>query len=160
MSKSYPLYLAVRMLRYGSLIKINPSDLNLTNFKWDSCLLFWNLWYEKHKNCNLALLAEWFYYLTFVRENKKKIELCFSKTCGIAITSHFSNLEKQNNRKQCSLLAWLWDWPSGSLMTPVLFYINFKMILSCYHTKWQRLAIKISLTIHNFHQHCRNWKKN
>ena len=26
MAKSYPLYLAVRMRRYGSLIKINPSD--------------------------------------------------------------------------------------------------------------------------------------
>ena len=34
--------------------------------------------------------------------------------------SHFSNLVKQNNRKRCSLLAWLWDWPSRSLMAPVL----------------------------------------
>ena len=34
----------------------------------------------------------------------------------------------QNNtnfkRKQCSLLARLWVWPSGSLMTHVLFYLN------------------------------------
>ena len=27
-AKSYPLYLAVRMRRYGSLIKINPSDFH------------------------------------------------------------------------------------------------------------------------------------
>ena len=36
------------------------------------------------------------------------------------VRPHFSNLEKQNNRKQCMLLAWLWVWPSGSLMTLVL----------------------------------------
>ena len=36
------------------------------------------------------------------------------------VRPNFSNLEKQNNRKQCSLLAWLWVLPSGSLMTPVL----------------------------------------
>ena len=45
---------------------------------------------------------------------------CFRKCCPY-VRPHFSNLEKQNNRKQCSLLAWLWVWPSGSLMTPVLF---------------------------------------
>ena len=27
-AKSYPLYLAVRMCRYGSLLKINPSGYN------------------------------------------------------------------------------------------------------------------------------------
>ena len=37
---------------------------------------------------------------------------------------HFSkSLSKQNKRKQCSLLARLWVWPSGSLMTPVLFIL-------------------------------------
>ena len=39
------------------------------------------------------------------------------------VRTHFLNLEKQNNRKQCSLLAWLWVWPSGSLMTPVLYIL-------------------------------------
>ena len=37
-----------------------------------------------------------------------------------SVRPHFSNVEKRNNRKQCSLLSWLWVWPSGSLMTPVL----------------------------------------
>ena len=51
---------------------------------------------------------------------------CFRTYCPYVRTyvrPHFSNLEKQNNRKQCSLLAWLWVWPSGSLMTPVLFVL-------------------------------------
>ena len=40
-----------------------------------------------------------------------------------SVSPHFSNLTKQNNRKQCcSLLAGLWVWPSGSLMTPVLYF--------------------------------------
>ena len=39
------------------------------------------------------------------------------------VLPHFSNLAKQNNRKQCSLLAWLWAWPSRSLMTSVLYII-------------------------------------
>ena len=42
------------------------------------------------------------------------------------VRPHFSNLEKQNNRKQWSLLEWLWVWPSGSLMTPVLFHFIFE----------------------------------
>ena len=40
-----------------------------------------------------------------------------------SVRPHFSNLAKQNNRKQCSLLARQWVWPSGSLMTPVLFLL-------------------------------------
>ena len=46
-------------------------------------------------------------------------------TCCPYVHPHFSNLEKQNNRKQCSLQAWLWVWPSGSLMVPVLFPLYF-----------------------------------
>ena len=42
--------------------------------------------------------------------------------------SHFS---KQNKfqAKTCSLLARLWIWPSGSLMTPVLLLLHLKAIL-------------------------------
>ena len=47
---------------------------------------------------------------------------CF-RICCPSVRPHFSNLEKQNNRKQCSLLAWLWIRLSGSLMTPVLLRI-------------------------------------
>ena len=36
--------------------------------------------------------------------------------CFPSVRPHFSNLAKQNNRKQCSLLARLWFWPSGSLL--------------------------------------------
>ena len=32
-AKSYPLYLAVRMRRYGSLIKINPSGWDFPSFR-------------------------------------------------------------------------------------------------------------------------------
>ena len=38
------------------------------------------------------------------------------------VRPHFSNVARQNNRKQCSLLVWLWVWLSGSLMTPVLYF--------------------------------------
>ena len=41
----------------------------------------------------------------------------------VRVRPHFSNLAKQNNRKQCSLLARLWVWPSGSLMTSVLYLL-------------------------------------
>ena len=42
------------------------------------------------------------------------------------VRSQFSNLTKQNNRKQWSLLARLLVWPSGSLVIPVLLdiYLN------------------------------------
>ena len=46
---------------------------------------------------------------------------CFH-TCP-SVRPHFSNVEKRNNRKQCSLLAWLWVWSSGSSMTPVWFFL-------------------------------------
>ena len=47
---------------------------------------------------------------------------CVRKCCPSIRT--FQNLGNQNKfqRKQCSLLARLWVWSSGSLMTPVLFY--------------------------------------
>ena len=47
--------------------------------------------------------------------------IVFAHIVRPSVRPHFSNLEKQNNRKQYSLLAWLWVWLSGSLMTPVLF---------------------------------------
>ena len=59
---------------------------------------------------------------------------CFHTCClsdRPSVRSHFSNLEKtntKNNRKQCMLLVWLWVWPSGSLMTPVLFFIIFASV--------------------------------
>ena len=46
----------------------------------------------------------------------------FAHVVRPSVRPHFSNLEKQNNRKQCSLLAWLRVWLSGSLMTTLLFY--------------------------------------
>ena len=52
---------------------------------------------------------------------------CF-RTCCPSVLPHFSNLAKQNNRKQWSLLARLWVWPSESLMTPVL--CDFIIILA------------------------------
>ena len=51
---------------------------------------------------------------------------CSSECLSVRSGNHFSNLEKQNNRKQWSLLACLWVWPSWSLMTPVLFKIDLK----------------------------------
>ena len=66
------------------------------------------------------------YYFTFDPLGQPQVtagrDHCF-RTCCPSVRPHFSNLEKQKNRKQCSLLAWLWVWPSGSLMTPVLFII-------------------------------------
>ena len=49
---------------------------------------------------------------------KSGSDQCFRRCCP-SVRTHFSNLEKQNNRKQCLLLARLWVWPSGSLMTAV-----------------------------------------
>ena len=43
----------------------------------------------------------------------------------LSVCPHFSNLAKQNNRKQWSLLAWLWVWRSGSLMTHVLSVLHW-----------------------------------
>ena len=37
-------------------------------------------------------------------------------------------------RKQCSLLARLWVWPSGSLMTPVLSYLIFQKAIKASKT--------------------------
>ena len=44
----------------------------------------------------------------------------YFRTCCPSVRPHFSDLAKQNNRKQWSLLARVWVWSSGSLMTPVL----------------------------------------
>ena len=83
--------------------------------------------------------------LNFLRRGKNKIidplgqttvtagsDHCLSTCCPSVRPSvrpsyvlHFSNLAKQNNRKQWSLLAKLWVWPSGSLMTPVLSFFKF-----------------------------------
>ena len=57
---------------------------------------------------------------------------------GIIVFAHvirpyFLNLAKLNNRKQCSLLARLWVWPSGSLMTPVLCFLLPEKL-----ERWQR----------------------
>ena len=41
---------------------------------------------------------------------------------GIIVFAHVVRTNK-TKRKQCSLLARLWIWPSGSLMTPVLYSI-------------------------------------
>ena len=49
----------------------------------------------------------------------------FAHVVRPSVRPHISNLEKQNHRKQCSLLAWPWVWPSGSLMTPVLCFLYF-----------------------------------
>ena len=51
--------------------------------------------------------------------------IVFAHVVYPSVRPHFSNLEKQNNRQQCSLLAWLWVWSSGSLMTPVLWMYCF-----------------------------------
>ena len=44
-------------------------------------------------------------------------------------TSLLFKSRKQNNRKQYSLMAWLWVWPCGSLMTPVLSNILFPSVI-------------------------------
>ena len=54
---------------------------------------------------------------------------CPSVRPSVRTSALFSNLEKQKTTKQCSLLAWLWIWPSGSLMTPVLFYLILHILL-------------------------------
>ena len=50
---------------------------------------------------------------------------CFRACCLYVRPSPLYKSRKQNNRKQCSLLAWLWVLPSGSLMTPLLFLLLF-----------------------------------
>ena len=42
---------------------------------------------------------------------------------------------KRKQRKQYSLLAWRWAWPSGSLTTPVLFYCCVFKIIKCNYVK-------------------------
>ena len=60
--------------------------------------------------------------------------IVFALVVHLCIHLHFSNLAKQNNRKQCSLLVWLWVWPSGSLMTHVLFVLFYK--------KWGQMDVR------------------
>ena len=66
----------------------------------------------------------------------------FAHAVRPSIRPHFSNLAKQCNRKQWSLLARLWVWPSGSLMTPGLSclfqVIGFSSIGSYYLSIGQR----------------------
>ena len=63
--------------------------------------------------------------------------IVFAYVVRPSVRPHFSNLAKQNNRKQCLLLAWLWVWPSGSLMTPVLSFIVLPLVLtSVISTRW------------------------
>ena len=68
-----------------------------------------------------------------------------SRPVGIIILAHvvrpyvrpsslFKSRKTQNNRKQCSLPGWLWVWPSGSLMTPVLLHLFPHKLTFC--TKW------------------------
>ena len=58
------------------------------------------------------------------------------------VRPHFSSLEK-SNRKQHSLLAWLWVWPSGSLITPVLLSFVFRNF-----EEWRRMTcVKITIMI-------------
>ena len=53
---------------------------------------------------------------------------CFC-TCRPYVRTSVPTFQNKTNfkRKQCSLLAILWVWPSGSLMTPVLFVSNFEV---------------------------------
>ena len=55
---------------------------------------------------------------------------CF-RTCRPYVRQSplFKIQQNETKRKQCSLLARLWVWPSGSLMTPVLFSIGSKEVL-------------------------------
>ena len=68
-----------------------------------------------------------------------------------SVRPHISNVENQNNRKQCSLLAWPWVWPIGSLMTPVLFLFVFQNMTKftfsskVYHSKIQNLLKILNL---------------
>ena len=64
------------------------------------------------------------------------------------VRPHFSNLAKQYCRKQYSLPARLWVWPSGSLMTPVVIvffsflqiFINFEVRYAITQ-KFRRIAL-------------------
>ena len=50
-----------------------------------------------------------------------------SRLVGIIVFAHVVRphlFSKSSKTKQCSLLARMWVWPSGSLMTPVLFHIR------------------------------------
>ena len=47
---------------------------------------------------------------------------CF-RVCSPSVRLHFSKSSQTKNKpKHCSLLARLWVWPSGSLMTLVLYF--------------------------------------
>ena len=63
--------------------------------------------------------------LTLIQVGLPKItagsDNCFH-TCCPYVRPHFSKLTREISN--CSLLARLWVWPSGSLMTPVLFYFK------------------------------------
>ena len=68
--------------------------------------------------------------------------IVFAHVVRPSVRPHISNLEKHNNRKQFSLLAWLWVWPSGSLMTPVLCLSNMRHMWS---TRLNERKKKISI---------------
>ena len=56
---------------------------------------------------------------------------CFRTCCPSVRPSPLFKSRKQNNRKQCSLLARLWVWPSGSLMIDtclVSYYILYGIL--------------------------------
>ena len=53
-----------------------------------------------------------------------------------SVRPHFSQNKTNFKRKQCSLLARRWVWPSGSLMTPALFLFVFvEMFLEYFYEK-------------------------
>ena len=104
------------MCRYGSLININPSALRnppvfIIKVKPFFNLFFWEFWREKcllgttkkigsFMENSLALLLPFIDPLGQPKVTAGR-DYCF-RTC-MYVRPHFSNLEKQNNRKQCSL---------------------------------------------------------
>ena len=73
--------------------------------------------------------------------------IVFAPVVCPSVRPHFSNLEKQNFRKQCSLMAWLWIWPSGSLMTPGLCINTFSHIKLRSYTVYDMLFVRILIKL-------------
>ena len=65
-------------------------------------------------------------------------------------TYHFTNLAKQNSRKQRSLLTRQWVWPSGSLMAPVLCFFFLQRFIAWLILKPSANIIMESIMIYYF----------
>ena len=70
----------------------------------------------------MILIFSWTFLIHSTNPQSRPVVIIVFSHVRPYVHPHFSNIAKQNNRQQLSLLARLWIWPSGSLMTPVSFW--------------------------------------